>query len=155
MNRAFEDSELKRRSFFFVFKYYTVLGEDSNPASWLRYDVRPNNAKRQNHVDITECASVLALSLTESPSKQIQRKKHKGSQETGYIYDTRAPWNLLNIQFYPDDVLPCPTNISTEIFHSGPLAFLASLTMEYRNAVRRSNQLHEYIRKLITPPVSA
>lgn len=152
--RSIEPEPLRQRSFFFVFKYYTILGDDGHiPAPWQPFDPRPPDRKGPDHIDITECSSVLALSLGgDSIGKTeviVKRKKKEG-----VLYDTFAPWHLLNIQYCPDDNHSSRNEFKKKKFRSGPHAFLDALCVEYRDAVKRYMALNEMITKLITPPVS-
>ncbi|ROW02459.1 hypothetical protein VMCG_06145 [Cytospora schulzeri] len=72
MHRATEPKSIHQRSFYFVFKYYTVVGEGLTPAPWQQYDHRPPDTKSPDHIDITECSSILALSLEGDPVKEYQ-----------------------------------------------------------------------------------
>ncbi|KAF7518516.1 hypothetical protein G7054_g13437 [Neopestalotiopsis clavispora] len=154
MDRAFETSEIRQRSCFFVFKYYTVVGDNLTPAPWQHYDHRPADKRAADHIDICECSSILALSLSGDPVRTFERKKRKSKAEQGKIYDSFAPWQLLNIQCFPDDVHVMRSEDSQATFCSGPLAFLDALVMEYRDAVKRNIDLADVITKLITPPVT-
>ncbi len=155
MQRAFESKPLRQRSFFFVFKYYTVEGEDLTPAPWQRYDHRPADKRSADHIDITECCSVLALSLGGNKVKDVQVKRRRMPLQKGSLYDTFAPWHLLHIQCFPDDEHSMRSDDLSKSFQDGPYAFLDSLAVEYRDAVKRYTQLNEMITKLITPPVSS
>lgn len=151
MNRAIETDPLRSRSFFFVFKYYTVVGEGLKPAPWQPFDTRPPDRRSPDHIDITECSSILALSLGgESTSKTKVRVKRR--TKTGYLYDSFAPWHLLSIQCFPDDKHSTRSEDSKKKFCNGPYAFLDALCVEYRDAVKRYTELNESITKLITPP---
>lgn len=151
-SRAFEKSHVRQRSFFFVFKYYTVVGENLTPAPWQEFDSRPPDRRSPDHIDITEASSVLALSLGGAPVKTVAQKRRRGGAREGKIYDTFAPWHLLAIQCYPDDLHSLHNGDSQKHFLSGPYAFLDSLLVEYRDAGRRYDYLNERITKLITPP---
>ncbi|KAK3321607.1 hypothetical protein B0H66DRAFT_175982 [Apodospora peruviana] len=158
VNRAFEKEPLRQRSFFFVFKYYTVVGEGLIPPPWLAYDSRPPDRRSPDHIDITECSSVLALSLEGDPAwevrKKVRQKDRNGKPgiQKGDVYDIFAPWHLLSIQAFPDEGHSMRSEDARKPFYSGPYAFLDSLCMEYRDAVKRYAQLNEMITKLITPP---
>ncbi|KAK4166542.1 hypothetical protein QBC43DRAFT_332267 [Cladorrhinum sp. PSN259] len=149
--RSIELEPLRQRSFFFVFKYYTIVGEDLQPAPWQPFDPRPPDRKSPDHIDITECSSVLALSLGGDPIESteviVKRKKR-----TGVMYDTFAPWQLLNIQYCADDNHSSRSEFEKKVFRNGPHAFLDALCVEYRDAVKRYMGLNEMITKLITPP---
>ncbi|KAM7204272.1 hypothetical protein V8F20_003685 [Naviculisporaceae sp. PSN 640] len=166
MDRAFEEIPIRQRTFFFVFKYYTILEKDLIPAPWQAYDKRPLDRRSPDHIDIVECSSVLALSLQDNDSDPSAGKDTKTQSiarrvrgrgrvvhQKGKIYDTFAPWHLLNIQSFPDGFHSVREDESlTEPFYNGPYAFLDCLGMEYRDAVKRYTQLYEMITKLITPP---
>ncbi|KAK3346739.1 hypothetical protein B0T25DRAFT_592806 [Lasiosphaeria hispida] len=154
MNRAYETEPLKQRTFFFVFKYYTVVGEGLKPAPWQAYDSRPPDRRSPDHIDITECSAVLALSLGGKPKKTVKsRVRRRGvAMQQGVIYDTFAPWHLLSIQCFPDDEHSMRSEESKRPFYNGPYAFLDSLGVEYRDAIKRYLKLNEMITKLITPP---
>ncbi len=156
MSRAYEPDPLRQRTFFFVFRYYTIVGEGLTPAPWQSYYARPPDKKSPDHIDITECSSVLALSLGGKPMKTVKsRVRRKGiASKQGVLYDTFAPWQLLSIQCFPDDEHSMRSEDFKKPFYHGPYAFLDSLSAEYRDAVKRYTQLNQMITKLITPPVS-
>ncbi len=158
MHRAFEPSERRRRTFFFVFKYYTVFDSDRTPAAWLQFDNRPSSYKSADRIDIVECTSVLALSLAGVHPKPVLGKRRKGLRGTGQISDILSPWHLLHLQFYPDKVMSENADTVREFImpgelSNGPIAFLRTLIFEYKDAVTRYTNLHALIRTLITPPV--
>lgn len=153
MHRAAEPNPIHQRSFYFVFKYYTVVGEGLTPAPWQQYDHRPPDTKSPDHIDITECSSILALSLEGSPVKEVplRRGRRKGLT-VGVLYDTFAPFHLLNIQCFPDHIHSENESIRKPCYYNGPYVFLNRLVAEYRDATKRYLQLNDRIRKLITPP---
>ncbi|KAL1884167.1 hypothetical protein VTK73DRAFT_6836 [Phialemonium thermophilum] len=155
VNRAFETSELRRRTFFFVFKYYTVVEEGLVPAPWQQYDQRPPAHRSADHIDIAECGSVLALSLQGPHLKVVEGRNRRTRRNglKGYVYDPFAPWHLLSIQSYPDNEHTLRSEDDDgKRFINGPYAFLDALAAEYRDAVKRYTRLNELITKLITPP---
>lgn len=152
MNRATETDPLRHRSFFFVFKYYTVIGEGLEPAPWQPFDTRPPDRRSPDHINLTECSSILALSLGGDIFKKI-KVREKRKIKTGYLYNSSAPWHLLNIQCFPDDKHSTRSEDPNKKFCNGPYAFLDALCVEYRDAVKRYTELNESITKLITPPV--
>lgn len=154
MHRAFEQIPVRQRSFFFAFKYYTVVGEGITPAPWQQFDYRPPDRKSADHIDIVECSSVLALSLEGPPMKQLPlRSRRRRTVQVGSVYDTFAPWQLLSIQCFPDDEHSIRTEEFKRPYCNGPYAFLDCLAAEYRDAVKRYTQISTMISKLITPPV--
>ncbi|KAK3384966.1 hypothetical protein B0H63DRAFT_472038 [Podospora didyma] len=155
MRRAFEQNQLRQRSFFFVFKYYTVVGDGHTPAPWQAFDSRPPDRRSPDHIDITECSSVLALSLGGKSIRNVESKVRRSSgviKKSGKIYDTFAPWHLLSIQCFPDNEHSVRSKDSHKHCYNGPYAFLDSLRMEYADAVKRYTELNVKITKLITPP---
>lgn len=145
---------LRQRSFFFVFKYYTVVGKGLKPAPWQRYDERPVDKRLGDHIDIAECSSVLALSLGGQPTKSLKMRSRRVGKKEGCLFDTFGPWQLLSIQSFPDDEHTVRgEEFQNKSFVNGPHAFLNLLVAEYRDAGKRNQILHERIKKLITPPV--
>ena len=148
-------AELRQRSFFFVFKYYTSVGDGLEPAPWQRFEKRPSDKRLGDHIDIAECSSVLALSLRGDAIKSLRMRPRKERAREGFLYDTFGPWHLLSIQSFPDDEHTVRgENFVQKTFCNGPYAFLELLISEYRDASKRNMILHEKITKLITPPVS-
>ncbi|WYZ34216.1 hypothetical protein EsH8_I_000492 [Colletotrichum jinshuiense] len=147
-------SSLRQRSFFFVFKYYTVVGEDLEPAPFQKYDKRPEERRSRDHIDVSECSSILALSLSGPPRQSVKQTRRREGPQEGFLFDTFAPWHLLSIQSFPDDehTLRGGDAEAHKNFPSGPYAFLDALVTEYRDATKRNAALHARIAKLITPP---
>lgn len=146
---------VRQRSFFFVFKYYTVVGDSLCPAPWQKFDKRPSDKRLGDHIDIAECGSILALSLGGDPRKPVRMRPRRERARDGFLFDTFQSWHVLSIQSFPDDQHTVRTEeFQQKNFYNGPYAFLDLLIAEYRDAGRRTQQLHEHITKLITPPVS-
>ncbi|KYK54793.1 hypothetical protein DCS_06753 [Drechmeria coniospora] len=144
---------LRQRSFFFVFKYYTSVGEGLEPAPWQRFDKRPIHKRLGDHIDIADCSSVLALSLGGDPTKPLRMRHRRERAKEGFLFDTFGPWHLLSIQSFPDDQHTVRgEDFQRKSFYNGPYAFLDLLTSEYRDAGKRNQILHDRITKLITPP---
>ncbi|KAH6605991.1 gtpase-activator for ras-like gtpase containing [Trichoderma cornu-damae] len=146
-------SHLRQRSFFFVFKYYTLVGQGLDPAPWQLYEKRPSDKRLDDHIDIAECGSVLALSLGGQPTKTLRMRPRRERAKEGFLFDTFGPWHLLSIQSFPDDEHTVRgDDFQRKSFCNGPYAFLELLVAEYRDAGKRNQILHERITKLITPP---
>lgn len=147
-------SHLRQRSFFFVFKYYTLIPKDLDPAPWQLYEKRPSDKRLDDHIDIAECGSILALSLEGEPTKTLKMRPRRERAKEGFLFDTFGPWHLLSIQSFPDDEHTVRGDDFQELkrFCNGPYAFIELLITEYRDAGKRNQILHERITKLITPP---
>ncbi|KAM0245011.1 hypothetical protein ACHAQJ_010670 [Trichoderma viride] len=146
-------SYLRQRSFFFVFKYYTLVPQNLDPAPWQLYEKRPTDKRLDDHIDIAECGSVLALSLGGEPTKTLKMRPRRERAREGFLFDTFGSWHLLNIQSFPDDEHTVRgDDFQLKSFCNGPYAFLELLITEYRDAGKRNQILHERITKLITPP---
>lgn len=147
-------SHLRQRSFFFVFKYYTLVPKDLDPAPWQLYEKRPSDKRLDDHIDIAECGSILALSLEGEPTKTLKMRPRRERAKEGFLFDTFGPWHLLSIQSFPDDEHTVRGDDFQDLkrFCNGPYAFLELLITEYRDAGKRNQILHERITKLITPP---
>lgn len=147
---------LRQRSFFFTFKYYTVVSEDLEPAPWQRFDKRSSDDRADDHINISECGSILALSLEGAPTKPLRIRPRRERMREGFLFDTFGPWHLLSIQSFPDDEHTVRgEEFQNKSFYNGPYAFIDLLIAEYRDAGKRNQILHERITKLITPPVRA
>lgn len=147
-------ARVRQRSFLFVFKYYTVVREGLEPASWQRFDQRPPDKRTDDHIDIAECGSVLALSLGGEPTKHVRMRPRRERAKEGVLFDTFGPWQLLAIQSFPDDAHTVRgEEFQSKKYVNGPHAFLDLLIAEYRDAGKRNQTLHEHVTKLITPPV--
>jgi hypothetical protein len=145
---------IHQRTFFFVFKYYAVVAKCHTSAPWERFDRRPNHRRSSNHIDIAECNSILALSLSGDIMRTVVRRQRRGkSKQEGCLLDTFGPWTLLNIQSFPDEDHTDRGESTGQELVNGPYAFLDALLVEYRDAVTRNNKLHEEIASLVTPPV--
>ncbi|KAK7422667.1 hypothetical protein QQX98_001455 [Neonectria punicea] len=145
-------SHLRQRSFFFVFKYYTVVGAGLTPAAWQRFDKRPLDKRLGDHIDIAECGSILALSLGGDPTKPVRMRPRRERVREGFLFDTFGPWHVLSIQSFPDNAHTVRgEEFQDKQFVNGPCAFLDLLIAEYRDAGKRNQLLHESVTKLITP----
>ncbi|KAK1754053.1 cora-like Mg2+ transporter protein-domain-containing protein [Echria macrotheca] len=153
-SRSFEANPLRRRSFFITLKYYTVVGDGFSPARWQYRASRSSPSHPPSAaVDIVECSSILCLSLSGEPVKRVGLEtRNSGRTQGGELYDTNAPWHILNIQCFPDDESSPRPDYAKETFCNGPHAFLFCLSVEYRNAIRRYRLIHKRIKDLIIPP---
>lgn len=153
--RAFEPEQIHQRTFFFVFKYYTLVGEDLAPNAWQCHDSTEVDQATADHVNISECSSIVALSLGGAAVSQVPpRRGQRRGAKMGILYDTFAPFHVLNIQCFPDHVRSEPGFVEQPCY-SGPHAFLQCLASEYKAAVLRLSNLTEKIEDMVIPSVKA
>ncbi|KAF5000776.1 hypothetical protein FDECE_11131 [Fusarium decemcellulare] len=146
-------ANLRQRSFFFVFKYYTVVTPPLEPAPWQRFDKRPSDKRLGDHIDIAECGAVLALSLGGETTKAPRMRSRRERAREGFLFETFGPWHLLAIQSFPDNAHTVRgEEFQQKKYVNGPYAFLDLLIAEYRDAGKRNQFLHDRVTKLITPP---
>ncbi|KAM0564481.1 hypothetical protein ACHAPJ_000695 [Fusarium lateritium] len=144
---------VRQKSFFFVFKYYTVVSPPLEPAPWQRFDKRPSENRLGDHIDIAECGSVLALSLGGESHRAPRMRSRRERARDGFLFETFGPWQLLAIQSFPDNLHTVRgEEFTRKEYVNGPYAFLDLLIAEYRDAGKRNQILHERVTKLITPP---
>ncbi|KAI8684484.1 hypothetical protein NCS57_00114600 [Fusarium keratoplasticum] len=146
-------ANLRQRSFFFAFKYYTVVSPKLEPAPWQRFDKRPFDKRSGDHIDIAECGAVLALSLGGESTRAPPWRSRRERTREGVLFETFGPWHLLAIQSFPDNSHTVRgEDYQRKKYINGPSAFLDLLISEYRDARTRNQFLHERVTKLITPP---
>ncbi|UPK97972.1 hypothetical protein LCI18_008907 [Fusarium solani-melongenae] len=146
-------ANLRQRSFFFAFKYYTVVSSKLEPAPWQRFDKRPSDKRSGDHIDIAECGAVLALSLGGESTRAPPWRSRRERTREGVLFETFGPWHLLAIQSFPDNSHTVRgEEYQRKKYINGPSAFLDLLISEYRDARTRNQFLHERVTKLITPP---
>lgn len=146
-------ANLRQRSFFFAFKYYTVVSPKLEPAPWQRFDKRPSDKRSGDHIDIAECGAVLALSLGGESTRAPPWRSRRERAREGVLFETFGPWHLLAIQSFPDNSHTVRgEEYQRKKYINGPSAFLDLLISEYRDARTRNQFLHERVTKLITPP---
>lgn len=150
VDRAFSNDHRCQRSFIFSFDYYTVIGDDCAPMPWQLRDIIPK--KHSEHIPISRCSSVVALSLSGGYVKKLKNAARRAKTQYGYVYDPWAPWHVLNIQCYPDHKHSMDSHDSTKHYVNGPEAFLTTLLAEFKDAQKRFEELYTKISKLVTPP---
>lgn len=150
MSRPYASDSRQQRTLIFSFKYFTIIGDDCSPEYWQRSDNWKRNESRKidtkEHIPLSTCTSVLALSLSGQPI-QILRDSRK--RRNGAVYSIWSPWQVLNIRCYPDH--HSTFEFEPQEFATGPEAFLARLLAEFRDAQRRFDDIHAKIQKLIYP----
>jgi hypothetical protein len=151
MFRPYDEDDRKQRSFVFNFEYYTIIGDDCKPMAWQLADKQTKSS--ESHIPLSRCSSVVALSLFGAPIRKVRNPARRAKTKHGFVYDPWAPWQVLNIQCYPDWRATVDAHDSTKHYVNGPEAFLATLLTEYRDAQKRFTEIYQRITKLITPPL--
>jgi hypothetical protein len=91
LNRAFDHDQRHQRSFAFKFDYYTIVEEDIQSMPWQRTDLPSSlSQKPPDHIPISRCSSVLALSLAGGQVRKLRNAARKAKTQYGYVYD---PWS--------------------------------------------------------------
>jgi len=106
-----------------------------------------------SHIPITRCSSVVALVLDGEAVKKVKNPSRQATNSHGFAYDPWAPWQVLNLQCYPDWHASLDVHDSTRHYVNGPEAFLTSILGELRDAQKRLELVHQSIAKLIMPPL--
>lgn len=99
-DRAFDKDPRRQSSFVFSFEYFTLIGEDCQPQAWQIADSQ--GKQNPEHIAITRCSSVVALSLEGNSIKKIRNPDRRAGTTHGFVYDPWSPYHVLNIQCYPD-----------------------------------------------------
>ncbi|CAI6334548.1 unnamed protein product [Periconia digitata] len=147
MHRAFQEDRKHQRTFFFTFEYYTVLGEDCSPMEWQRSD----KDKDDTHIPLSRCGAVVALALFDDKPRPIRNRGRRARTKNGYVQNIWSPWQVLQLETFPDWRATSDTFESGHRFLNGPEAFLHSLLTEYRDARKRYDEIYKRITLLITP----
>ena len=151
MHRAFDDDVRQRRSFIFNFEYFTLIGKDCQPMKWQLADRQEN--RKPDHIAITRCSSVIALVLNGDQIRKLKNPARRATKEYGFVYDTFSSWQVLNLQCYPDWKASLDVHDSTKHYVNGPDAFLNTLLGEFRDALRRFDDIYKAISRRVTPPL--
>lgn len=140
----------RQRSIVFVFKYHTLVGEGRAPLHWQSHEDEVDET--EEHIPLTTCSSIVALSMHGSPAYTLRRNSRKSKSVLGNVYDPFAPWHVLSVQCFPDWNSSVDAHEHNHHYCNGPDAFLTTLLSEYRDAVKRFKLVHKKIQNLATPP---
>lgn len=144
VRKTVEPRPFQQRTFLFVFKYYTIVNEGFEPAHWQRHGYTTSDRAPTDHLDISECSSVVGLSLERQPFSRASQ--HNDTTEHF------SPFHILNIRCFPDKIRS-QYDLDQQFCYSGPYAFLHCLNVEYQNAAQRFQRLNESIEELALPSV--
>jgi hypothetical protein len=78
MKGCLKQDHRHHRSFVFTFKYHTIVESEREPLPWQRAD--SDLKSTWDHIPISTCASVVALSLAGPPSQTLRRKSRRKKQ---------------------------------------------------------------------------
>ncbi|KAL8690958.1 MAG: hypothetical protein Q9218_003716 [Villophora microphyllina] len=148
-HRPFSTMDQQQRTFVFTLDFFTIIGDECQPAAWQLSDEGDSS---DTHVPLSRCSSVIALSLSGQPARQVKNKARRAEQKIGNIYDPFAPWRVLSIQFYPDWKHSIDAHNSTRHYVNGPEAFLITLRAEFRDAQKRLMEVYNRISDLVKMP---
>lgn len=151
MHRAFYEDRRHQKTFFFTFEYYTIIGEDCRPMQWQRAD---RDIKQiESHIPLTRCGAVVALALFDDKPRRIRNRGRRAKTQYGWVQDVWSPWQVLNIQCYPDWRATPDTFEQGLRYLNGAEAFLHCLLTEYKDARKRYDVIYKGITDLVTPPL--
>lgn len=151
VSRMFDDDPRRQRSIVMNLEYFTLIGKDCEPMQW---QIAASQADRKpGHIAISRCSSTLALALHGPPIKKIKNPARQKTKEYGHIFDTFSPWEVLNLQCYPDWKASLDVHDSTKHYTCGPEAFMNALLGEFRDAERRFEDIYNSISERVRPPL--
>ena len=141
-----------QRSIVFMLKYHTLVGPGRTPLLWQNHD--DDIVQTIEHVPISTCSAVVALSFAGAPARHVRShsRKSKKRHEVSALYDPFNPWHVLSLQCFPDWHSELNLHETKHHYVNGPDAFLAALLSEYRDATKRFRELSKHIVDLATPP---
>ena len=151
MHRAFYEERTHQRTFFFSFEYYTVLGDDCTPMEWQRSDKNKEFSNDDDHIPLSRCGAVVALALFDDNPRRIRNRARRAKTKHGWVQDIWSPWQVLQLECFPDWRATADTFETGHRYVNGPEAFLHALLTEYRDARKRYDEIYSRITSLITP----
>lgn len=151
--RPWEDDERRHRSFVFTFSYLTLIGKDCEPKHWQL--CAPSADRLPDSIDLTRCSSVIALRLhgreitrAKNPARADRLQKHDGP-----VFDPFSPWQILQLQCFPDWQSSLDVHHAEKRYTNGPVAFLETLLGECVDASRRFERIYTSISQRARPPI--
>ncbi|KJY01380.1 hypothetical protein TI39_contig293g00003 [Zymoseptoria brevis] len=151
-DRAFHADPRRQSSFAFVFEYFILIGKDCQPMAWQMAD--SHRSRDPEHVAITRCSSVVALSLKGKAIDKMRNPDRRAGSTHGYAYDPWSPYHVLNIQCFPDWESSMDVHGSNQHYVNGVEAFPVTLLAEYKDAEKRFDDIYKQIARLVTPPLA-
>jgi hypothetical protein len=152
MKGCLKSDPRQQRSFVYSFKYHCIVGNHREPKAWQTSD--RNLTSSTDHIPISTCSSIVALSLSGKPTNTLKRRSRKANTIVGQIFDPFAPWRVLSIQCFPDWETTVDVHEQNRHYVNGIEAFLVTVLAEYKDAQKRLREINERIVQQVTPPVS-
>lgn len=150
-HRPFSKNPKHRSTFVFTMEYFTLVGDECVPMKWQKADEELEET--EDHIPVSRCSSVIALSLKAKPIGQIKNRLRRQERRYGDVHDPFSPWHVLSIQAYPDWKSSVHSHDSTRHYVNGPEAFLVTLRAEFKDAQKRLMEVYHRISELVrTPP---
>ena len=153
MKGCLKSEPRQQRSFVFSFKYHCLIGKEREPMPWQKSE--EDYDTKEDHIAISTCSSVVALSFAGPPANQLRRRSRRAETIVGHIFDPFAPWRVLSIQCFPDWKSTVDVHDQNRHYVNGPEAFLVTLLAEYQDAQKRFMEINKKIVLLVTPVVSS
>ena len=146
------DNPKHRNTFVFNFEYFTIVGDECIPQKWQMADEELGGS--ENHVPVSRCSSIVALSLEAKPASKIRYRSRRNplGRREGEVFDPFSPWHVLSIQAYPDWRSTVDSHDSTKHYVNGPEAFLMTLRAEFKDVQKRLMDVYNRISDLVTTP---
>lgn len=152
-HRAFDNDTRHRRTFVITMEYFTIIGDMCKPMRWQRSDESEQDSERtENHIPITRCSSVIALSLEGPPMAKVKNRDRRIHHKYGDVFDPFSPWRVLSMQAYPDWHATTDTHKPTNHYVNGPEAFLYTVEAEFNDARKRLKEVYNRVGELVEPP---
>ncbi|KAF2730938.1 hypothetical protein EJ04DRAFT_536948 [Polyplosphaeria fusca] len=150
MNRAFSPDIKRQKTFLFNFEYYTIVGEECKPMQWQRAD---RSKASESQVPLTRCGAVVALALYDDKPRRIRNRGRRAKTKYGWVQDIWSPYQVLTIECHPDWKASTDTFETGHRYLNGPEAFLHALLTEYKDAIKRYDEIYKAISRIVTPPL--
>ncbi|PPJ53180.1 hypothetical protein CBER1_11678 [Cercospora berteroae] len=151
-NGAFDGDKRRQRSFVFNLEYYTLIGDGCMPMSWQMADLEATDKDKSYDVRISRCSSIVALSLHGNHIRKVKNNARRAVESHGYAYDPFVPWQVLNLQAFPDLKSSGDVHDASKHYVNGVEAFLVTLLGEFRDALVRFEKITEEIARITRPP---
>ncbi|KAL8698011.1 MAG: hypothetical protein Q9201_006802 [Fulgogasparrea decipioides] len=156
MNGSLSSEPIRQRTFVFVAKYTTIVGDGRQPMNWQRTDTsdidEAEDLRLSRDLRLSKCASVVALSLSGYPTATLIDKSRRSGNLRGATFDPMAPWRVLSLQCFPDWKISTDTFEKKKRYVNGPEAFLVAVIGEYQDAAKRFQELNGRISIFVRPP---